>query len=104
MTDQRCYDSTYERGSKLGARGTGTVPCNGCRVCCRKVVVALFPDRGDVVANYETTQLTLENGSTLDIHAQNPNGDCVNLGDQGCTIYGRAPAICRAFDCSANTS
>jgi len=28
-----------------------------------------------------------------------PNGDCVYLGDNGCTIHGRAPALCRAADC-----
>ena len=106
MTDNRKLPMT-PRSPPVGSLPTpahaferrSSVPCNGCRVCRQKELVALFPDRGDVVADYETTQLTLENGSTLDIVAQKPNGDCVYLGDQGCTIYDRAPAICRAFDC-----
>ena len=28
-----------------------------------------------------------------------PNGDCVYLGEQGCSIHERAPSICRRFDC-----
>jgi len=28
-----------------------------------------------------------------------PNGDCVYLGADGCTIHGRQPAVCKAFDC-----
>jgi hypothetical protein len=26
-------------------------------------------------------------------------GECIYLGQDGCTIHDRAPAICRAFDC-----
>ena len=28
-----------------------------------------------------------------------PNGDCVYLGERGCTIHGRAPHVCQRFDC-----
>jgi Fe-S-cluster containining protein len=28
-----------------------------------------------------------------------PNGDCVYLGENGCTIHDRAPTVCRVFDC-----
>lgn len=31
--------------------------------------------------------------------AHKPNGDCVYLAGNGCTIHGRAPALCRAADC-----
>jgi Fe-S-cluster containining protein len=27
------------------------------------------------------------------------NGECVYLGEEGCTIYQRRPAVCRSFDC-----
>jgi hypothetical protein len=27
------------------------------------------------------------------------NGDCIYLGDNGCTIWDRAPAVCQMFDC-----
>ncbi len=100
MTDQRCtalYNPVPTPPSKHEPRSS--VPCNGCKVCCQKELVVLFPDRGDIAANYELMKVPLADGSTLDIVAQKPNGDCVYLGDHGCTIYDRAPAICRAFDC-----
>jgi hypothetical protein len=28
-----------------------------------------------------------------------PNGDCIYLDDNGCTIHDRAPKVCREFDC-----
>lgn len=28
-----------------------------------------------------------------------PEGNCVYLGEGGCTIHDRAPVICRVFDC-----
>jgi Fe-S-cluster containining protein len=31
--------------------------------------------------------------------AHRANGDCVYLGDNGCTIHDRAPTVCRLFDC-----
>lgn len=31
--------------------------------------------------------------------SQHANGDCVYLGDGGCTIYDRRPVVCRGFDC-----
>jgi Fe-S-cluster containining protein len=31
--------------------------------------------------------------------SQRDNGDCVYLGDGGCTIYDRRPFVCRGFDC-----
>lgn len=27
------------------------------------------------------------------------NGDCIYLGDHGCTIYDNRPRVCREFDC-----
>ncbi len=31
--------------------------------------------------------------------AHKANGECVYLGDKGCTIHDGAPALCRAADC-----
>jgi len=33
--------------------------------------------------------------------AHTPDGDCVYLGEAGCTIHDHAPALCRAADCRA---
>jgi Fe-S-cluster containining protein len=77
------------------------VPCNGCRACCQGgEAVVLFPERGDRIADYQTRTIPSAHGP-LTILQQKPNGDCVYLGEQGCTIHERAPALCRRFDCRA---
>lgn len=76
------------------------VPCNGCRLCCINDVIMLHPECGDDAAQYQTVPirnpLTGKPGLMLD---HKPNGECIYLGETGCTIYDRAPAICREFDC-----
>lgn len=76
------------------------VPCSGCTLCCRGDIIMLFPDSGDVVETYEAEEWTLpgtdERGHLL---KKGADGNCVYLGDGGCTIRERKPAICRAFDC-----
>ena len=76
------------------------VPCNGCTLCCRNDVIMLHPELGDRPKDFLTVpyanQLTGEPGLML---AKKANGDCIYLGESGCTIHGRAPLICRKFDC-----
>jgi hypothetical protein len=75
----------------------GEVPCNGCTLCCRGWhLVVLFPEFGDDVASYETTDF---NGRPALKFKE--NGDCHYLGDTGCTIHDRVPGVCREFDCRA---
>lgn len=78
---------------------TVSVPCNGCVACC-KSAVALYPENGDDPKAYESevfiNPLTHAPGFKL---KQRPNGECVYLGPEGCTIHDRAPSICRNFDC-----
>lgn len=31
--------------------------------------------------------------------AHKPDGTCIYLGENGCSIHGNAPALCREFDC-----
>jgi hypothetical protein len=31
--------------------------------------------------------------------AHKPNGDCIYLDEQGCSIHDRAPSLCRSADC-----
>lgn len=60
----------------------------------------IHPELGDRAENFLTiaiqNPLTGEPGRMLQ---HKPNGDCVYLGETGCTIHGRAPAICQEFDC-----
>lgn len=75
------------------------VPCNGCTQCCRYGLIFLDPDRDDV-ASYETmTGIDPRTGRDQPMLKHKPDGSCVYLGDGGCTIHARAPAVCREFDC-----
>lgn len=76
------------------------VPCDGCTVCCRGgEVVTLFPEAGDDPSTYLTKEAVMVDGTPLVMLQHKPNGDCVYLGESGCTIHDRAPAVCRTFDC-----
>ena len=78
------------------------VPCNGCTLCCRQELIWLHPEDGDPaqwVTEPAVHPLSGEVGRAL---AKKSGGaECVYLGDHGCTIHGRAPIICRAYDCGA---
>lgn len=54
----------------------------------------LHPELGDDVASY---QVRIRN--RIPLLATTPDGACVYLGESGCTIYARRPALCRSFDC-----
>lgn len=86
-----------------GARNSVTqanVPCNGCTACCRNDAIVLLPEMGDDQAAYRTFPATNPiTGRPCRMLAKKPDGACVYLGRAGCTIHGRAPAICREFDC-----
>lgn len=73
------------------------VPCNGCTACCRGELVVLDPDVDDM-NGYLVDAATI-GGVDAKVLKRKPNGDCVYLGDGGCTIWNRAPAMCRVFDC-----
>lgn len=79
---------------------SAAVPCNGCKACCKKELIVLKPERGDDHRTYDV-QLIEDPFSGRMVHAlkHQANGDCIYLGMHGCTIHGRAPAICREFDC-----
>jgi hypothetical protein len=75
------------------------VPCNGCVACCRTQKAVLFPQCGDDVSSYQTTETVMGDGRLELMLARKPNGECVYLGEKGCTIHERAPWVCRRFDC-----
>jgi len=78
--------------------GRADVPCGSCHLCCKSEVLVLLPDEGDDVASYQHEFMELPQGR-LPVLKHKPNGDCVYLGEDGCTIHERAPFICRIFDC-----
>jgi Fe-S-cluster containining protein len=86
----------------LGASPIATnVPCNGCTLCCRGYqAIILHPECGDDAAKYQTVEVPNPlTGEPALMVEQKPNGDCIYLGEQGCSIYEDRPIICRGYDC-----
>jgi len=75
-----------------------SVPCNGCTACCRDQLVVLVEEDGDP-AQYRTVPLEGAGDESLRQLETKPDGACIYLGEQGCEIYDRRPAMCRTFDC-----
>ena len=70
---------------------TKEVPCGNCTICCQKAHIVLHPEQGDDPTQYEITKdFVLLN---------KPDGSCIYLGKNGCTIYNRRPFLCRFYDC-----
>lgn len=76
------------------------VPCGTCHLCCR-MMTPLHPDRGDDVGTYQTATCITPGKAPYLILDRRDNGDCIYLDEHGCTIWDRAPWVCRTFDCRA---
>ena len=74
------------------------VPCGSCSLCCRADVIMLMPEEGDDVASYEHNITTLA-GTSRAVVKKGDDGNCIYLKSGRCSIWDRAPAICRVFDC-----
>ena len=77
------------------------VPCNGCTLCCRGDAISIHPEYGDVAADYQTVPHHIPELAQKGIRmlAHKPDNSCIYLGENGCSIHGKAPALCREFDC-----
>jgi Fe-S-cluster containining protein len=73
------------------------VPCNGCTACCKHERIILHPT--DDPSQYLTIPTRQGDGEPALMLRHKLNGECVYLGETGCTIHGRAPWACRMFDC-----
>jgi putative zinc- or iron-chelating protein len=77
------------------------VPCNGCTACCKHDHVYLKP--GDNPQDYLVepgfNDSIGELGLRLRHKSKRDGGGCIYLGPTGCTIHGRAPIVCKEFDC-----
>jgi Fe-S-cluster containining protein len=62
---------------------------------------ALIPISELKSAPPEFLRLAKERGTAFAICElkRRDNGDCIYLGEAGCTIYDRRPSVCRKFDC-----
>ncbi len=70
------------------------VPCAGCHLCCHAYVIL-----GDHEYAAYDHELKLVDGRAWLVLKRKPNGDCCYLADGGCAIHGRAPEVCKRFDC-----
>ncbi len=60
----------------------------------------LSPEAGDIAELYETEDVHDHRRNRMaKALAHKPNGDCIYLGPQGCTIHTWWPSLCRIFDC-----
>jgi hypothetical protein len=71
------------------------VPCAGCTLCCHRDLVRILPHE-DVTKYYVKPHPTMPGTFVLD---HKPNGDCIYLGDGGCTRHADKPQMCREMDC-----
>lgn len=74
------------------------LPCDGCTECCKSENLILHPELGDRPGDYQT-DLVQVTGGVAHMLKQKENGDCIYLGERGCTIHGRHPTMCRSLDC-----
>ena len=67
------------------------VKCHGCVECCRGFdPVYLLPNESGYAERVHDGRRALQHKF---------NGDCVYLGDKGCTIHESKPFACRLYDC-----
>lgn len=78
------------------------VPCGRCTLCCRTLIVPLAEEEYEQYEGHWgwiTSRDGKRHGRAL---LRRPNGECVYLGENGCTIHGHAPHVCQRFDCREN--
>jgi hypothetical protein len=56
------------------------------------------PENGDDLGHLDTEPDPERGGLRL---RKRPDGGCIHLGPDGCTVYENRPAACRGFDCRA---
>ena len=67
----------------------GTVPCGNCVACC-------YHPNVDVCAEDDVQFLDVTEHGAL---RKRPDGACIHLGTDGCTVYEHRPKACRQYDC-----
>src|SRR5262245_61224973 len=69
------------RPARAAVSEYAAVPCGSCRLCCQNHTLVMLTD-AENPADYET--VTRKGALCL---AMKENGDCIYLGEQGCTIH-----------------
>jgi Fe-S-cluster containining protein len=71
------------------------VPCGGCTLCCQGDAIRLLEEDDPDI--YQIEPHPYIPGALMLAHK--PNGDCIYLDEDSCSIHDHAPALCRAADC-----
>ena len=78
----------------------------GAKPAARGGRVILHPECGDDIASYQTEPAPADaigvksyGTAARYMLLHKDNMDCIYLGNDGCTIWDRAPAMCKEFDC-----
>lgn len=81
-------------GNTMPEGTTARVPCNGCNACCRSGLEIHLEDfeSGEGLDTFKVAD-----GTRYLRH--NPDGTCVHLIDNKCSVYSKRPASCRIYDC-----
>jgi Fe-S-cluster containining protein len=74
----------------------GPVPCGPCSACCHYAGIVVDEKRDFARLPHLLTERAPDGELVLQRRA---DGACAHLGDNGCTVYSRRPAVCRSFDC-----
>jgi hypothetical protein len=91
------FNEIEKGGNRMSQSHDGKeTPCNGCTICCKCDAVGLYPQEE---AMFQHEPHAYAAGEKMVAHRE--NGDCVYLGENGCTIHGNKPIKCQTMDCRA---
>jgi hypothetical protein len=75
--------------------GEYAVPCNGCTLCCHNDAIRILPHED--ASRWQTVPHAHMPDALMLAHK--PNGDCIYLGERGCTRQDDKPQMCMEMDC-----
>lgn len=74
--------------------------CGSCTTCCRSGLGVLLGDGDDLSLGEPVRIIDKDTGGEhLGYRIPIIDGACKYVGEAGCTVYERRPAVCRKFDC-----
>jgi hypothetical protein len=77
------------------------VPCGSCHKCCNGETITLTDDENPEQYGVENLCIIPSqdgNGQSLALKWKE-NGDCIMLGENGCTVWPNHPTMCKQYDC-----
>jgi len=73
-----------------------TLICGTCTACCKRDLIRL---QGEDDLSAFKWHLEKEGADWVPTLDRKDNGECIYLTDDGCSIHGSQPGICKRFDC-----